>query len=186
MINTIVNRYPYLRYKEVSTAERRAADTSISDLLDSRNAVAYIMPMGDARKSVLRSDNCDVAIAATVIVTGGGFISSVEKCKDRLHVVLDALIMEIENDGTLQNIERKYSHNDQCEDGAGSDSGDSSDEGMTLNLRHTSGLFILTGVAMTCTFFMSKTIFDAGEAATKVASSFRIRRTEKGDVGQTY
>ena len=169
----ILNAHPYLKVTEVSTAERRAGETSVTELLDKNNAVAYIMSMGDARRSVLEKKNCDVTIASTVAVKGGGFITSIEKCKDRLHVILDALLMEVENDGTLQNIERKYAISDQCE-GSGATAGRSPDA--TLNLRHTVGLFVLTGGAMACAFALSKMMrIDAGDAATKVVTSFRIQ-----------
>jgi len=73
----------------------------ISHLFDQYDAEAIILPIATAQTAVLNANNCDVKITAPVQVSGGGFIASISGCRANLHVVLDGLLMEIENDGTV-------------------------------------------------------------------------------------
>jgi hypothetical protein len=97
---------------------------------------------------VLQPNNCDAIVTSNIQISGGGFMASVRNCAANAHVVLDGLLFEIENDGTLDAIERRFENADQCS-GSGDDSGM---DNSALSMDQMFGLFAFIGGAMVIIF----------------------------------
>lgn len=158
MKQRILNTHPYLRITEAGKLSEMSS-AKISSLFDEFGAEAIILPIATAQAVVLHANNCDVSITAPVQVSGGGFIASVSRCRADLHVVLDGLLMEIENDGTVDVITRRYQGIDQCDGATGGDSSDGTfstsssnkDDGLSapLSMNQMFGLYMFVAGGMT-------------------------------------
>ena len=117
------------------------------------------MPIATAQAAVLNANNCDVKITAPVQVSGGGFIASISGCRANLHVVLDGLLMEIENDGTVDMIASKYENVDACDERFSANGGLELNNGMNtpndnkltqpLSMHQMFGLYMFVAGSMT-------------------------------------
>ena len=131
----------------------------ISHLFDQYDAEAIILPIATAQTAVLNANNCDVKITAPVQVSGGGFIASISGCRANLHVVLDGLLMEIENDGTVDMIASKYENVDACDERFSANGGLELNNGMNtpndnkltqpLSMHQMFGLYMFVAGSMT-------------------------------------
>ena len=147
MKNRMISRHPYLRVAEGGTlGEMKTA--KLTDLMTAHGAHAIILPSSVARAAVLQPNNCDAIVTSNIQISGGGFMASVRNCAANAHVVLDGLLFEIENDGTLDAIERRFENADQCS-GSGDDSGM---DNSALSMDQMFGLFAFIGGAMVIIF----------------------------------
>ena len=143
MKNRMISRHPYLRPVEAGNlGEMRTA--KLTDLMTEHGAHAIILPSSVARAAVLQPNNCDAIVTNNIQISGGGFMSSVRNCAENAHVVLDGLLFEIENDGTLDAIERRYENADQCSASGAESKVDNS----ALTMDQMLGLFAFVGGAM--------------------------------------
>ena len=89
-------------------------------------------------------------------------MTSVEKCRSNVHVILDGLLMEIESDGTLDDrIETKTV--DMCS-GGGLDADAAGLETKALDIDQMMGLFMFVGGSMCAIFFTNQLFGGASKA----------------------
>ena len=79
--------------------------TDVGSLMHS-DAKALIIPKIDAER--VAENNCDIVITQTVIKSGGGFITSYDNCRADYHWILDAILMQLEEEGYLETVHKKY------------------------------------------------------------------------------
>ena len=120
----------------------------------------------------MRNDNnCDVLITNNVQISGGGFMASLRGCTHKINLVLDGLLMEIENDGTLDAIERKFQNTDTCISGPNEDASND-DSSLTMYQMFASFAVIAGGM-----IFVFANVLASG--AKKTHTTIRERSSNK-------
>ena len=153
--------HPYLKVNE-DYSMGNMTRLALGKLLADNQALAEILPANVARNVVLQKQNCDVTVTSSVFTAGGGFMTSVEKCRSNVHVILDGLLMEIESDGTLDDrIETKTV--DMCS-GGGLDADAAGLETKALDIDQMMGLFMFVGGSMCAIFFTNQLFGGASKA----------------------
>ena len=170
MRNRMMSAHPYLKVTEAANMGTMKT-TKLSALMNAHDAYAVILPNVIARNAVRNDNNCDVLITNNVQISGGGFMGSLRGCTHRINLVLDGLLMEIENDGTLDAIERKFQNTDTCISGPNEDASND-DSSLTMYQMFASFAVIAGGM-----IFVFANVLASG--AKKTHTTIRERSSNK-------
>lgn len=170
MRNRMISAHPYLKITEAASLDELKT-AKLSALMNAHNAHAVILPNVIARNAVRNHNNCDMLITNNVQISGGGFMASLRECTHKINLILDALLMEIENDGTLDVIERKFLNTDTCI--SGPNEGASNDDS-SLRMEQMFALYAVIAGGM---ILVSANVFASGAKTTHAA--MRQRSSKK-------